>query len=89
MSDLNWRSDAQMAKLKPFFPKSHGKPRVDDKRGLSGIIFINSNGFVGVMPLRSMGRIRRSTAVGSDGAIRVSSPGCFSNWPIKAAGLTR
>ena len=44
MSDLYWLSDAQMAKLKPFFPKSHGKPRVDDKRVLSGIIFINRNG---------------------------------------------
>jgi transposase len=44
MSDLYWLSDAQMAKLEPFFPKSHGKPRVDDKRVLSGIIFINRNG---------------------------------------------
>lgn len=25
MSDLYWLSDAQMAKLEPFFPKSHGK----------------------------------------------------------------
>ena len=33
-----------MAKLAPFFPKLHGKPRVDDKRVLSGIIFINRNG---------------------------------------------
>lgn len=33
-----------MARLEPFFPKSHGKPRVDDKRVLSGIIFINRNG---------------------------------------------
>lgn len=44
MSDLFWLSDAQMAKLEPFFPKSHGKPRVDDTRVLSGIIFINRNG---------------------------------------------
>lgn len=44
MSDLYWLSDAQMAKLRPFFPKSHGKPRVDDTRVLSGIIFINRNG---------------------------------------------
>ena len=44
MSDLYWLSDAQMAKLEPFFPKSHGKPRVDDRRVLSGIIFINRNG---------------------------------------------
>jgi transposase len=34
----------QMGKLAPFFPKSHGKPRVDDRRVLSGIIFINRNG---------------------------------------------
>ncbi len=29
MNDLFWLSDAQMAKLEPFFPKSHGKPRVE------------------------------------------------------------
>jgi len=44
MSNLFWLSDAQMARLKPFFSKSHGKPRVDDRRVLSGIIFINRNG---------------------------------------------
>ncbi len=33
-----------MARLQPFFPKSHGKPRVDDHRVLSGIIFVNRNG---------------------------------------------
>ena len=44
MSNLYWLSDAQMERLKPFFPKSHGKPRVDDRRILSGIIFINRNG---------------------------------------------
>ena len=41
MTDLYGLSDEQMAKLSPFFPKSHGKPRVDDRRVLSGIIFIN------------------------------------------------
>lgn len=44
MSNLFWLTDAQMARLRPFFPKSHGKPRVDDRRVLSGIIFINRNG---------------------------------------------
>ena len=33
-----------MERLRPFFPKSHGKPRVDDRRVLSGIIFVNRNG---------------------------------------------
>jgi transposase len=44
MSDLYWLTDEQMARLQPFFPKSHGKPRVDDRRVLSGIVFVNRNG---------------------------------------------
>ena len=44
MSNLFWLTDAQMARLEPYFPKSHVKPRVDDRRVLSGIIFINRNG---------------------------------------------
>jgi transposase len=44
MSNLFWLTEVQMARLEPFFPKSHGKPRVDDRRVLSGIIFINRNG---------------------------------------------
>ena len=44
MSDLYWLTDEQMARLAPYFPKSHGRPRVDDRRVLSGIIFVNRNG---------------------------------------------
>lgn len=33
-----------MDRHRPFFPKSHGKPRVDDRRVLNGIIFVNRNG---------------------------------------------
>ena len=44
MSDLFWLTDAQIERLRSFFPLSHGVPRVDDKRVLSGIIFINRNG---------------------------------------------
>ena len=44
MSNLFWLADEQMTRLRPFFPKSHGKPGVDDRRVLSGIIFINRNG---------------------------------------------
>ncbi|WP_144038974.1 IS5 family transposase [Gemmobacter megaterium] len=44
MSNLFWLTDAQMDRLRPFFPRPHGKPRVDDRRVLSGIIFINRNG---------------------------------------------
>ncbi len=45
MSNLYWLDNAQMARLEPYFPKSHGKPRVDDRRVLNGITtFINRNG---------------------------------------------
>ena len=44
MSNHFWLTNGQMERLKPFFPKSHGKPRVDDRRVLRGIIFINRNG---------------------------------------------
>lgn len=44
MSGLVWLTDAQMARFRPFLPKSHGVPRVDDWRVLSGTIFINRNG---------------------------------------------
>ena len=30
MSQLYWFRDEQTARMQPYFPKSHGKPRVDD-----------------------------------------------------------
>ena len=45
MGNLFALTDEPMERLKPFLPKSHGTPRVDDRRVLSGIIFINRNGF--------------------------------------------
>ena len=42
--NLFWLTDAEVERFKPFFPKSHGKPRVDDRHVLSGIIFLNRNG---------------------------------------------
>jgi transposase len=44
MSDLFWPTEDQMARRRPFCPGSHGRPRVDGRRVLSGIIFINRNG---------------------------------------------
>ena len=44
MSNLYWLTEAPMVRLRPFFPKSRGRPRVDDRRILSGIIFISRNG---------------------------------------------
>ena len=46
MGELYRLTDVQMERLRPFFPKSRGKPRVDDRRVLSAIIFIQRNGLM-------------------------------------------
>lgn len=44
MSDLWLLSEAQMRRIEPYFPLSHGILRVDDRRIVSGIIFVIRNG---------------------------------------------
>jgi putative transposase len=44
MSDLFWLSAAQMRWIERYFPLSHGIARVDDRRVISGIIFVIRNG---------------------------------------------
>lgn len=44
MNNILWVTDAQMARPQSAFPKSRGKPRVYDRRVLSGVVFINRNG---------------------------------------------
>ena len=44
MSKLWLLSEAQMRRIEPYVPLSHGIPRVDDRRIVSGIIFVIRNG---------------------------------------------
>ena len=44
MSHLFWLSHRQMKRIEPHFPLSHGVPRVDDRRVISGIIHVLRNG---------------------------------------------
>ena len=44
MSDLFLLSARQMARISPFFPLAHGVPRVDDRRIVSGIVYVIRNG---------------------------------------------
>ena len=37
---------AQMRRIEPFFPFSHGIPRVDDQRIVSGIIYVSKHGLM-------------------------------------------
>lgn len=44
MRDLFWLSEDQLARIEPFFPLAHGVPRVDDRKVISGIVFVIKNG---------------------------------------------
>jgi putative transposase len=44
MIDLFWLSPAQMRRIERHFPLSHGVARVDDRRVISGIVFVIRNG---------------------------------------------
>ena len=44
MSDLFLLTAVQMSKIEPFFPLLHGVPRVDDRRVVSGIIYVLKHG---------------------------------------------
>jgi len=44
MSDLFLLSKRQMARISPYFPLAHGVPRVDDRRVVSGIVYVIRNG---------------------------------------------
>lgn len=44
MSEVWLLSEAQMRRIELFFPLSHGVPRVDDRRVISGIIFVLKKG---------------------------------------------
>lgn len=44
MSDHYWLSKIQLERIQPYFLRSHGRPRVDDRRVISGIIHVVRNG---------------------------------------------
>ncbi len=44
MTDLFWLSREQLDRIKPYFPLSHGVPRADDLKVISGIVFVIKNG---------------------------------------------
>ena len=44
MEGLFWLSEEQLERIQPFFPKSRGVSRVDDRKVLSGIIYVQRHG---------------------------------------------
>ena len=44
MKELFYLSHEQIARIKRYFPRSHGIPRVDDRRVVSGINYVIKHG---------------------------------------------
>jgi transposase len=45
MSEVFWLSERQFSRLEPLLPKdTRGKPRVDDQRVISGIVYVLASG---------------------------------------------
>jgi transposase len=44
MSDHYWLTESQLERIRPYFPRSHGRQRVDDRLVISGIIHVIRNG---------------------------------------------
>ena len=68
MGDVFLLSERQMARISPFFPLAHGVPRVDDRRVVSGIVYVIRNGLQWKDAPRDYGPHRRSTIASSAGA---------------------
>jgi len=94
MNDSRWREDAalndllmltpeQIRRIERYFPLSHGVPRVDDRRVLSGILFVIRNGLrwrdapAGYGPHKTI----------YNGFIRWSRLGVFSRKAVTDPGL--
>jgi transposase len=71
-----------MGRIKIYFPPPHGVKRVDDKRVLSGIIYVLKNGlrWCAIPPKKNMAHIKHSTIVLSVGARWECLTAFFEHW---------
>ena len=88
MSDQFWLTKAQLKRLEPFFPRTRGVPRVDDRRVVSGIVHVIRNGLRWRDAPRSVAPTRRSTTGSFAGPAWVSSTESSPTLRPKAARPT-
>lgn len=86
MGDLFLLSERQMARISPHFPLSHGVARGDDRRVVSGIVYVIRNASSGRTRRLATGRTRRSTTASSAGAGSASSTASSPGSPAKGPG---
>lgn len=71
--DLYYLSPAQLERIQPYFPLSHGVARVDDRKVLSGIIYVIKTASNGKMLPVNTVPTKLSTIDSSGGAAWESS----------------
>jgi len=89
-------SEAQMRRIEPFFPLSHGIPRVGARLIVSAIIFVIKNGLRWRDAPRSYGPhktiynpvLSLSKGASSAGAVWACSIASLSSWRARPASLT-
>ena len=81
MSGLFLLSERQMARISPFFPLSHGVPRVDDRRVINGIIYVIRNGLQWKDAQKAYGPYKTLY----DGACLACSTASSWRWPRRVA----
>lgn len=81
MDDLFLLSEVQFNRIRRYFPLSHGVPRVDDLRVVSGIIYFIKHGLQWKDAPRAMVRTRRFITASCAGAGWVFSIGFSPLWP--------
>jgi len=82
-------SKAQMRRIEPFFPLSHGIPRVDDRRIVSGIVYVIKHGLMWRDAPRVTVRTRRSTTGSSAGAALAYSTASSPSWRARRENPTQ
>ena len=81
MSDVFYLSAEQIERIQPFFPLSHGVPRVDDRRVISGIIYILKRACNGKRLHVNMALIKHCIIALTAGAFLACSTPSLPNWP--------
>ena len=87
MDDLFLLSEVQMRRIEPFFPLSHGIPRVDDRRVIRGSSLSLGMDCAGAMLRATTVRTRRSTIGSYAGAVLACSTRFSRSWRARLASL--
>ena len=88
MCTLFHLSESQLELIKPFFPRSHGAPRVDDRRVASGIIYVIKHGLQW-QDAPDEARTQCCTTALSGGAGSVFSAGALPSWQTRRPLMAR